>query len=561
MSSPVSERSEDDKTVAVHPCPKCGHPAPLDELVRAGYRCPACNFEMAYLDVTVSGSVRGVLGWVRREGEVIQDRYRITSVLGRGGFGTTYLVQDLLLSGKRRALKEIPLPLFDEAEAALLSRLDHPSIPDIIDRAVRDGMVYLVLEFGGARTLGSERKRLGGRIPLPTLIPLAHQLCKVLSFLHAQNPPIIHRDLKPDNILLDDQDHVMLIDFGIAKFDNPDEATRTLGRAVSFGFSAPEQITGAGTNQRSDIYSLGATIYFLLTGVHPPAINAQLAGKKLEPLSKFLPEVPPALDKAVLRALELNPERRQQSVGEFAQVFEELERTVPRRTASSGAGQQNFLKRNLVALAAILLVMAVLGGAAIFLWLKEPVPEPEPTSQTTGPEAPATPDVSKDQIPAVTPPIPEVQAPPLTPPVSTTPEVERLDETPVTVPPTLEDQAPPITTPPTAKTQEPARPDETPAARPDAAPDAVAPKPEVEHTIEEVVPAPKEIPGREMLPPARERPKPVSPKSPVKPKSKSASIKPPQETPRRPAEKPKAPEPEPDWSGAMRYEGARQTTP
>lgn len=557
MSSPFSERSEDDKTVAVRPCPKCGHSAALDKLVRDDYRCPACNFEMAYLDVTVSGSVRGVLGWVRREGEVIQDRYRIASVLGRGGFGTTYLVQDLLLNGKRRALKEIPLCLFDEAEAALLSQLDHPSIPDIIDRTVRDGMVYLVLEFGGTRTLGSERKRLGGRIPLPMLIPLAHQLCKVLSFLHAQNPPIIHRDLKPDNILLDDQDHVMLIDFGIAKLHNPDEATRILGRAVSFGFSAPEQITGAGTNQRSDIYSLGATIYFLLTGVHPPAIHAQLAGKKLEPLSKFLPDVPPALDKAVLRALELNPERRQQSVGEIAQVFEELERTVPRSTASSGTGQQSFLRRNVVALVAILLVIAVLGGAAIFLWLKKPVPEPEPTSQPTEPEAPATPGVSKDQSPVVTPPIPAVQAPPITPPVSTTPETEHLEQTPINIPPTLEDQTPPVRTPPTAKTQHTARPDQTPAAWPGAA-DAVAPKLKVEHT--EVVPAPKEVPAREELPPPRERPEPISPTPPVKPKAKSASIKQ-QEMPRRPAEKPKAPASEPDWSGTMRYEGGRQTTP
>lgn len=537
MNSPASERSEDDKTVVVRLCPKCGHPSPLDELIRAGYRCPSCSFEMAYLDVTVSGSVRGVLGWVRREGEVIQDRYRIASVLGRGGFGTTYLVQDLLLSGKRRALKEIPEPLFDEAEAALLSRLHHPSIPDIIDRAVRDGMVYLVLEFGGARTLGSERKRLGGRIPLPTLIPLAHQLCKVLSFLHAQNPPIIHRDLKPDNILLDDQDHVMLIDFGIAKFDNPDEATRTLGRAVSFGFSAPEQITGAGTNQRSDIYSLGATIYFLLTGVHPPAINAQLAGKKLEPLSKFLPEVPPALDKAVLRALELNPERRQRSVGEFIQVFEELERTVPRRTVSSGAGQQNFLKRNLSVLAAILLVIAILGGGAIFLWLQEPAPEPELKSQAAEPEAPVT------------------------PPVATSPDAEHPDETPAMLPPTPADQASPITTPPTAGTQEPTRSDETPTLPRGTTLDAVTPKPEIEHARDEIGPAPKERPGLDTLPPARERPKPVPPKSPVKPKAKSASIKPPQETRRRPAEKPKAPAPEPDWSGAMRYEGARQTTP
>jgi len=530
MSSPISELGEDDSTVAVRLCPKCSHAAPASELIRSGYRCPACGFELAYLDITVSGSVRGILGWVRREGEVIQDRYRIASVLGRGGFGTTYLVQDMQLSGKRRALKEIPLPLFDEAEAALLSRLDHPSIPDIIDRVVRDGMVYLVLEFGGARTLGSERKRLGGRIPLPTLIPLMHQLCKVLSFLHAQNPPIIHRDLKPDNILLDDQNHVMLIDFGIAKLDDPGEATRTLGRAVSFGFSAPEQITGAGTNQRSDIYSLGATIYFLLTGTRPPAIDAQLAGKKLEPLSKLVPEIPAALDRAILRALELNPERRQQSIGEFAQVFEELERTVPRRVASSGAVQQNFLKRNLLALAAILLVMAALGGSAIFLWLKNSISEPEPKSQTAEPDKPAIPEVPGDQTPSV-------------------------------IPPTAEERIPPITTPPAAVAPNIERPPEIPAPQPDSTPDAVAPKPKTEQP-KELISTPTRVPDREMPPSVREPPKTGTPGASImKPKTKSANIKPPARQPRPPTDKPKAPDPEPDWSGAMKYEGARQTTP
>lgn len=381
--------AEPDATVAVGYCPNCNAANPLAELIKSVYQCTACGFEMAYLDVSTTGVVRGVLGWVRRAGEVVEKRYRVTQLLGRGGFGATYLVDDLQLNGKRRALKEIPKNMFDEAEASLLARLDHASIPDIVDRLYTDNMAYLVLRFGGTRTLGSERKRLGGRVPLATLAPWIHQLCRVLSYLHAQDPPIIHRDLKPDNILLDEQDHVMLIDFGIAKLANPNEGTRTLGRAVSFGFSPPEQIMGTGTDQRSDIYSLGATVYFLLTGSHPPPLNAQLSGQKLEPLSKLVPDVPPLTDHAIRKALDLNPEQRQQSIQELLSVFKDLERTMPRGSPKTDVDRP---WKNLIILLLLLVGMAAIGGTGILVWRL--LSEPEVSSAEVSSEVPAAPVTS-----------------------------------------------------------------------------------------------------------------------------------------------------------------------
>ncbi|MFO1418210.1 MAG: serine/threonine-protein kinase [Methylotetracoccus sp.] len=355
----------DEASLPVRHCPRCRAANALASLVDREFRCEACGFELAYLDVTASGVVRGVTGWIHRDGDVIENRYRVTQVLGRGGFGATYLVQDLEFNGKRRALKEIPEDTFDEAEAALLARLEHASIPDIIDRFQVDHMVYLVLRFGGTRTLGSERKRLGGRIPLATMAPWIHQLCGVLEYLHEQVPPVIHRDLKPDNILLDEQDHVMLTDFGIAKLASADVETRTLGRAVSYGFSSPEQVMGTGTDCRSDLYSLGATIYFLLTGKHPPSLDARLKGVEPEPLSEHLPEIPAEVDRAVLRALELNPDRRGDSVQELLTVFDVLERSAP--YADVRLVNDGHQRRNLAILSSMLLAIALL-GAAIGVW-------------------------------------------------------------------------------------------------------------------------------------------------------------------------------------------------
>lgn len=307
-------------------CPDCGASNPSDELIKREYRCSKCKLEMAHLDVAANGVIRGVFGWLHSVDSTILDRYRIKSVLGKGGFGATYLVEDAKLNGKRRALKEVPELLFDEYETELLSRLNHPSIPDIIDRSVVNGMVYLVLEFGGSRTLGGERKQ-NGRIPLAQLLPWMRQLCEVLIYLHSQRPPIIHRDLKPDNILLDENGRIMLIDFGIAKESTPSSMTRTLGRAATSGFSPPEQAMGTGTDERSDIYALSATFYALLTGENSPAAHERVAGKELAPPSQLVPDIPPKLEQLLLRALQLNVNHRPQSMKEFRQALDDLDVT------------------------------------------------------------------------------------------------------------------------------------------------------------------------------------------------------------------------------------------
>lgn len=318
----------------IHVCSKCETRNTEAEAAANQYRCIGCGQDLAHVDTAPNGAVRGVFGWLKQENDLIGDRYLVKTVLGKGGFGATYLVEDRRVNGKRRALKEIPELLFDEYEVSLLSSLEHPAIPDIADRFTEGGMVYLVLKFGGSRTLQSECRRLQS-IPYAKLKPWALQLGNVLEYLHGRTPPIIHRDLKPENVLLDEGDRVMLIDFGIAK-ESSDGMTRTLGRAASHGFSPPEQVLGTGTDQRSDIYAYAATLYFALTGKTPAAAHERVAGKPLVPASELAQGIPAAVDAALTRALSLNINERQASIEELLAVLEEK----PQAAAEALAGDK-----------------------------------------------------------------------------------------------------------------------------------------------------------------------------------------------------------------------------
>ncbi|MGR9108075.1 MAG: protein kinase domain-containing protein [Gammaproteobacteria bacterium] len=314
----MNSTAEIDK---LYTCPRCGTKKPISKLIELDYRCPECELETAHLDRAPNGSVRSVYRWLHNAGDIVNDRYRVVKLLGRGGFAATYLVDDLRLDGKRWALKEVPEPLFDGYETNLLSHLDHPSIPDITDQFKKDDLIYLVLKFGGSRTLESERKAVGGRIPVATLIPWMQQLCDVLDYLHSQTPPIIHRDLKPSNVLLDENNRIMLIDFGIAKQGGSDQQTRTLARAVTHGFSPPEQVGGTGTDPRSDIYALAASFYALLTGITPPPAHKRFSGAAVTEPAELVEDCPPHVNTAIMKALDLNLNNRQASIKEFAAAF------------------------------------------------------------------------------------------------------------------------------------------------------------------------------------------------------------------------------------------------
>ena len=303
-------------------CPRCHQAYARSSIQPPEYKCN-CGLELAYPNLSPGGEVRGVLGWLASPGTIVHQRYRVVQLLGRGGFGSTYLVEDQKLSNKRWALKEIPEAMYDEHESRILSKLNHPSIPGIIDREITGGMVYMVLEFGGSRTLETVRRAAPDKkIALSQMAPWVRQLCDVLAYIHAQSPPIVHRDLKPGNVLLDDKDRVMLIDFGIAKEAIASEQTRALGRAVTHGFSPPEQAMGSGTDARSDVYALSATIYYMLTAQRPPGARERIQGSEILLPSSLASGIPPAIDRALLQAMSLNPNERQQTVEEFGRAFD-----------------------------------------------------------------------------------------------------------------------------------------------------------------------------------------------------------------------------------------------
>ncbi|MGZ5339637.1 MAG: serine/threonine protein kinase [Thermoleophilaceae bacterium] len=306
-------------------CAACNEAPTPAQIAENDYRCPGCGANLGHLDLATSGRVRGVIGWLRQPGDVLAGRYRVRGFLGKGGQAATYLVEDQKLAGKCRAVKETPELFFDELETEILARIHHPAVPDIVDRFTADGMVYLMLEFGGERTLEGVRKAGGGKISLSRLWPWIDQLCDVLAYLHAQRPPIVHRDLKPSNVLLDEDDRVMLIDFGIAKEAAPDTTTRTVARSASHGFSPPEQVMGTGTDERSDVYALGATLYVMLTGEIPPAAHERVAGAEVLPPRQLVPELPQAVEDAILRALELNVARRHATIADFRRALSEAQ--------------------------------------------------------------------------------------------------------------------------------------------------------------------------------------------------------------------------------------------
>lgn len=310
-------------------CPRCQKKNPEESLKANDYCCPGCGLVQVHWDTTPTGAVLGIRAWLRAPGEILESgphRYQVVKLLGKGGFGATYLVEDLSLYKKQWAMKEIPEFLCDPSEVELLARIEHGNIPQITASFVLDGMRYLVQQYGGDKTLDEVRKTMGGRVSWRQTVPWVRQICDALIYLHAQNPPVVHRDLKPTNLLLRD-DKVMLIDFGIAKAAKPGEETRVSARAITDGFSPPEQALGTGTDPRSDIYALAATLYALWTGVVPPKADRLLINKEqITPPSALVQDLPRSLEALILDSLRSNPEERPKSVKQFLERFEEAVR-------------------------------------------------------------------------------------------------------------------------------------------------------------------------------------------------------------------------------------------
>ena len=264
--------------------------------------------------------------------KMLKQRYKLISLLGKGGMGAVYTAEDAQFGNRTIAIKEMSqsnLSLQEattfaeqfKQEAHLLANLTHPNLPRIYDYFNEDGRWYLVMDFIRGMTLAEYLNKTARRVlPLKEALEISIQLAKVLDFLHKCSPPIIFRDLKPLNIMVTREENIYLIDFGIARLFKPGKAQDTVAY-VSAGYAAPEQFGTAQTSPSSDIYSLGATLHQLLSGSDPKANTPLFAFK---PLSVYNPNLPRNLVELVARMVQIDPAQRPASMAMVRQGLEHV---------------------------------------------------------------------------------------------------------------------------------------------------------------------------------------------------------------------------------------------
>jgi serine/threonine protein kinase len=274
---------------------------------------------------------------------LLQNRYRVIRPLGRGGMGAVYEALDERLS-RTVALKETlaetdELRRAFEREARLLANLRHPALPKVLDHFSEGDGMFLVMEFIPGDDLSVMLEREGRPFAPARVVAFAYQLLDALEYLHGLNPPVLHRDIKPANLKLVGESHIILLDFGLAK-GRAGQMALTESRSVlgySPNYSPLEQMQGTGTDARSDLYSLGATLYHLLTNVKPvdalsratAIINGQ--PDPLQPAHKINGEVSASVSAALMRALALNIDNRPKNA---AEMRVELQNMLPRAAST-----------------------------------------------------------------------------------------------------------------------------------------------------------------------------------------------------------------------------------
>src|SRR3990172_3142832 len=204
---------------------------------------------------------------------LLHKRYRIVEILGQGGMGSVYRAVDENL-GVEVAVKENLFTTEEYArqfrlEAVILANLRHPNLPRVSDHFVIAGEgQYLIMDYIDGEDLRERMERIGV-LPEDEVIKIGAAMCDALYYLHTRKPSILHRDIKPGNVKISPDGHIILVDFGLAKIIQGNQATTTGARAMTPGYSPPEQYGTARTDARTDVYSLGATLYAALTGIIP----------------------------------------------------------------------------------------------------------------------------------------------------------------------------------------------------------------------------------------------------------------------------------------------------
>lgn len=255
-------------------------------------------------------------------GALLHSRYRIVEILGQGGMGSVYHAVDENL-GVDVAVKENLFTTDEYArqfrlEAVILANLRHANLPRVTDHfVIGDQGQYLVMDYIEGEDLRQRMER-AGNITEEDAVLIGAAICDALTYLHTRKPPILHRDLKPGNVKIAPDGHIYLVDFGLAKVLHGSQATTTGARAMTPGYSPPEQYGTARTDPRTDIYSLGATLYAALTGIIPEdGLARAMDNTQLTPLRKRNGKVTRRFAAAIEKAMGVDPADRYQTAEDF----------------------------------------------------------------------------------------------------------------------------------------------------------------------------------------------------------------------------------------------------
>ncbi|MGB8645461.1 MAG: protein kinase [Anaerolineae bacterium] len=292
--------------------------------VRTGAGCGAQNRDGAQHCAQCGRPLRYALQ-IANTGAIV-GQYRVVRLIGHGGFGAVYQAEKTTQPGTPVALKETSDPDSIRAfqrEFQVLCNLRHDNLPRYFDAFEADGNGYLVMEFVPGQSLDQVLEKYQGGLIESQVLGYALQLCDALIFLHGQNPPILHRDIKPDNVRLTPEGLIKLVDFGLVK--QATESSKSSQRAGTMGYAPIEQygMGGQHTSVRSDIYSLGATLYHLLTGQRPPAATDRLSSPTdlLQNPRQLNPRLSSHVSDAIMLALKPLPQERFDSARAFKRAL------------------------------------------------------------------------------------------------------------------------------------------------------------------------------------------------------------------------------------------------
>ncbi len=312
-------------------------------------------------------------------GQILNERYRITRLIGQGGMGAVYCGHDPVLD-RPIAIKQLltdpiigeqPLEQMREQflrEAKSLASLHHPNLPRVTDYFTHGPHQYLVMDYIEGQSLQDTLKANSPGLDEDQVLDWADQLLTALDYIHQRN--LVHRDIKPANIRLTPDGRIFLVDFGLVKsYDAAHPKTMTLIHGLgTIEYASPEQFDpDSHTDQRSDLYSLGATLYHLLAGEAPSSVS-----KRISDPNSFLPlrvhngNISPEVEHVILRAMELERARRFASAGDMREALRQARQA--HRVDSSATvnlpvpSSRRAHPRRWVALASI---PAILAGVAI----------------------------------------------------------------------------------------------------------------------------------------------------------------------------------------------------